>query len=128
MKTQEAKQIIDFNKNVYNDLRNYVESYLEWVDKNIPSGYVKYFGVCRFFKWHQFGGFLGFVYNGSEYTNMDHSGMYAHDFDCKYARTPNYIVLNFAKTIPTLLENGLKKLKDDGEAATEFLKNKIQFN
>lgn len=128
MKTQEAKQIINFNKNVYNDLRNYVESYLEWVDKNVPTGYAKYFGVCRFFKQHQFGGFLGFLLNGSKYTNMDQDGMYANDFDCRYARTPNCIVLNFAKTIPVLMENGLKKLKDDGEAAAEFLKNRIQFN
>lgn len=128
MTTKDIKQIIELNENICSELHDYVESYVKWIRQNVDEEYWEHFGVKDYIKRCRFGSWIGFIHNNENYPcNWGGGEYWGNDFNLYIPSTKESITREFAKDIPSLLENGLKEIQKFNHETSEILKSKIQF-
>lgn len=127
MTTKEVKELIEFHENIYGNLCEYVESYVEWVKNNIPQEFWNYFGVEYYYDNSVVGTMLGFVAdNGETYPlNWDKFYYAMGNFNYPVNITPRKVTKDYAQSIPVLIEKGIYKVREFSSEMKVILNNKI---
>lgn len=126
MRAKEVKELLEFHETIYSNLTQYIESYVEWVKKNIPYDFWESFGVEYYFDNYTVGTLIGFVdqYGKKHPLNWDKSYYAQGNFNYPVEAVSKKVVREFASYIPMLMGNGIDKIREFNEEATEILKGK----
>lgn len=112
MNNLDVKKIVEFEGRIYEELKDYINSYIGWVESNIPCRFYSYFKVGVAGSHQQFGNHYGFENSYDEYCVPGSGYNIANDFNA-YVRgcTSRKELIAFVKCIPEFLENGLKAME-----------------
>lgn len=125
MKASEVKEMLEFTEKIYSNLGNYIETYVEWVKRNIPVEYWDDFGVNETYE-SRGGSSFDFVGFGvTTYPVLFGKGVYWNGMFRE--PMPRSFAVSFAAEIPSIIEKGMSKIKEFGDKGTKVLESKVDF-
>lgn len=127
MKVSEIKKLIETSATLRDDLSKYISDYVKWVQKEVPAGLENRFGVGVTSK-NRFGTYWGFYNSEKRMYTCTGSGWYVgNDFNCEIVGSNIKQMKEFAKEIPSYIEEGLEAIAKENEEIEEVLRKKIDF-
>ena len=130
MDRNDVEKLLNYNADMCNNLHAYVTAYVEWVRDNVDkSEFWIHFGVADFMENSRCGAVLGFEGDDERIYPLNWGAGYhlGGDFECWVPGTSEKMTIDFAKRIPGLIENGLKKIQQFNDDVAEILKSKVEF-
>lgn len=126
MNAKEVKELLQFHETIYNNLTQYIESYVEWIKKNIPQDFWGSFGVGYYFDNYTVGTMIGFIdqYGEKHPLNWDSSYFAMGNFNYPVEAVSKKVAKEFARSIPALMQNGMEKIKEYSEESSKILENR----
>jgi hypothetical protein len=122
------KSLIETNATLRNDIESYVDAYIKWVGKEVPSGVEEDFGIGVSGEHRQFGKEWGF-YNAEkgQYTCTGSGYYIANDFNAWVEGSTSKQMQVFARMIPRYIKAGLEALEAENNEMSLILKAKVIF-
>lgn len=117
---EKLNELLDLNSKLREDVEAYVDEYVEWVSKNVPSGLERAFGVGIVSE-NRFGTYWGFetddidIWGDNIYAQTGNDWYVGGDFNCLVRGSEFEQVEEFAERIPDLFETGMEEIKNQNE-------------
>lgn len=125
MKVSEIKKLIETSVSLRDQLSEYIDTYVKWVENTVPKGMEKHFGV-GITSDNRFGTYWGF-YNAEkgQYTCTGSSWYVGNDWNCEIVGSNTKQQKEFAKEIPCLIDQGLEKISSENKEIEDLIRTKI---